>query len=248
MTQVQPNWRGRLPAFFLKGEIMSELSIFIDESGDVGEYKPHSPYYIITMVFHEQNDDISQYIEKLDNELDILGVRDMAVHTEPLIRREEAYSNLWPDERRAILTKLYFFTIKAPIQYKSFVFEKKQFKDVFDLEAKMAREISLFLRENMEFFQNFSNVILYYDNGQRIINRLINTVLAMELTRYEVRKVLPVNYKLFQSADLICTLTLTERKIEHGELSRSEKYIFGSKRKFYKDFINRLRKKQLVEK
>ena len=77
---------------------MSELSIFIDESGDVGEYKKHSPYYIITMVFHDQDDDISQYIKTLDSELDNLGFGNMAVHTEPLIRREEAYSNLWPNE------------------------------------------------------------------------------------------------------------------------------------------------------
>ena len=224
---------------------MSELSIFIDESGDVGEYKSHSPYYIITMVFHDQDNDISSYINTLDSELANLGFAEMAVHTEPLIRREEAYSNLWPNERRAILTKLYFFATKTPIFYKSFIFEKKQFKDVFELEARMAREISFFLRENMAFFQRFSNVILYYDNGQRIINRLINTVFAMELTRYEVRKVLPVDYKLFQVADLICTLTLTEKKIEHGELSRSETYIFKSKRAFYKDFMNRLRKKEL---
>ena len=28
---------------------MSELSIFIDESGDFGPYEYHSPYYIISM-------------------------------------------------------------------------------------------------------------------------------------------------------------------------------------------------------
>ncbi len=33
---------------------MKELSIFIDESGDFGEYDYHSPWYIVTMVFHEQ--------------------------------------------------------------------------------------------------------------------------------------------------------------------------------------------------
>ena len=67
----------------------------------------------------------------------------------------------------------------------------------------------------------------------------------MELTRYEVRKVIPVDYKLFQVADLICTISLTEKKIEHGELSKSELYIFKSKRDFYKDFVNRLRRKEL---
>lgn len=38
---------------------MSELSVFIDESGDFGSYEHHAPYYIITLVFHNQSSDIS---------------------------------------------------------------------------------------------------------------------------------------------------------------------------------------------
>ena len=41
---------------------MKELSIFVDESGDFGEYAQHAPYYIITMVFHDQANDISQNV------------------------------------------------------------------------------------------------------------------------------------------------------------------------------------------
>ena len=29
-----------------------ELSIFVDESGDRGEYDYHAPYYIVSFVFH----------------------------------------------------------------------------------------------------------------------------------------------------------------------------------------------------
>ena len=43
---------------------LSELSIFIDESGDFGPYDFRSPYYIITMVFHDQSVDISEPIAK----------------------------------------------------------------------------------------------------------------------------------------------------------------------------------------
>ena len=42
------------------------LSIFIDESGDIGFIKDASKYYIITFVMHNQNDDI--YIECYLNE------------------------------------------------------------------------------------------------------------------------------------------------------------------------------------
>ena len=44
----------------------------------------------------------------------------------------------------------------------------------------MARGLSLFLRENLRFFQSFERIILYYDNGQKQITRMLNSVLATE--------------------------------------------------------------------
>ncbi len=222
---------------------MSELSIFVDESGDFGEYSTHSPYYIVAMVLHDQSNDISSEIIRLNNELVNLGYENHVIHTEPLIRREEDYQNLSPNERRSIFTKLYYFTTKCDIQYKSFVFQKKEFENTFKLEGRMAREISLFIRENLTYFQGFEQVILYYDNGQHELNRILNTVLATELTDYDVRKVLPCDYKLFQAADLICTLELLRLKSQTGNLTRSETLIFHSKRDLKKDFLRGIRKK-----
>ena len=42
---------------------MRKPSIFVDESGDWGEYKHHSPYYIITFVFHDQGVDIAELMK-----------------------------------------------------------------------------------------------------------------------------------------------------------------------------------------
>lgn len=210
---------------------MKELSIFVDESGDFGEYAQHAPYYIITMVFHDQSNDISSNINILNNALRQIGYGDeQAVHTEPLIRREPPYQYFQPNERRAILAKLYYFTLNCDIKYKSFVFKKAEYENSFKLEARMARELSQFIRENLSYFQNFEKVILYYDNGQHELNRILNTVLATQLADYDVRKVIPNEYRLFQVADLICTLELLKTKMGHGKLSNSEERIFHSKR------------------
>ncbi|MBP3489493.1 MAG: DUF3800 domain-containing protein [Roseburia sp.] len=223
---------------------MKELSIFVDESGDFGEYSAHAPYYIVAMVLHDQANDITTEIAKLNRELKNLGYENHVVHTEPLIRREEDYRNLSPNERRSIFTKLYYFTTKCQIQYKTFIFQKKDFENVFKLEGRMAREISGFIRENLTYFQGFEKVILYYDNGQHELNRILNTVLASELADYDVRKVLPCDYKLFQAADLICTLELLRLKAESGSLTRSEKLIFHTKRDLKKDFLKGILKKE----
>ena len=48
---------------------MANLSIFIDESGDFGEVKTLPSYYIVTMVFHNQDTDISEDIKKLETSI-----------------------------------------------------------------------------------------------------------------------------------------------------------------------------------
>lgn len=62
-----------------------ELSIFIDESGDFGEYDPKSPYYIIGMVIHDQNDDISEPLTYMERGLKQINFRQNCVHAGPLI-------------------------------------------------------------------------------------------------------------------------------------------------------------------
>ena len=67
------------------------LSVFIDESGDFGSYESHSPYYIVSLVFHNQEFDISNNLSVFSQHLKSLGYENHAVHTGPLIRREADY-------------------------------------------------------------------------------------------------------------------------------------------------------------
>ena len=228
---------------------MNSLSIFVDESGDFGAYSHITPYYIITMIIHNQSLDISEQVERLDSKIQSLGYSEkFAIHTAPLIHREEIYANESPNKRRALFASLFFFTLKCPIQYKAFVFEKKQYEDAFALEGRMAKDLSSFIRNNLAYFQEFDDVVLYYDNGQTELNRILNLVLSTELSSYSYRKALPIDYKLFQTADLICTLILLELKCEKGDLSKSEQLIFHNKRELKKQFIKPLQKKLFLNK
>ncbi len=200
------------------------------------------------MLFHDQDKDINPMIKKLDEEIQSLGYeQDFVIHTAPLIRKEEMFNAVMPNERRALFTKLFYFVLKSDIQYKTFVFEKKQFENTLKLEGRMAKEMSLFIRSNLDFFQGFENVILYYDNGQHELNRILNAVLTTELSHYDIRKVLPKDYKLFQAADLICTLQLLSLKREKKELSNSELLLFHNERELNKQFIKPIMKKKFPE-
>ena len=45
---------------------MPEISLFVDESGESGT---ESKYYLLTLVFHEQNSSIDKQIELYENAL-----------------------------------------------------------------------------------------------------------------------------------------------------------------------------------
>lgn len=65
------------------------LSVFCDESGDFGRLEPHSPYYLLTLVMHDQSYPISEQISHLESSLSFEPIDvSSAVHTAPLIRRE----------------------------------------------------------------------------------------------------------------------------------------------------------------
>ena len=52
---------------------MRELSVFVDESGDFGEFESHAPYYIISLVLHDQKIDIHESLSILENEMALLN-------------------------------------------------------------------------------------------------------------------------------------------------------------------------------
>ena len=238
---------GEVPRHFLYlAEVckVKELSIFIDESGDFGVYDHRSPFYIITMVFHDQEVDIGPAIAKLDAALAYMGLGDLCIHTGPIIRKEEIYQTMSLDERRRIFNKLVAFIRQIDIRYKCFYIEKKHCTDVVDATGRLAKQISLFIRDHYEVFCSFEAVKIYYDNGQVELSKMLSSVFHALLADPVFRRVMPADYKLFQVADLICSLELARLKLDNGLFSRSERIFFGNARDMKKNYIKPLRKKE----
>lgn len=70
---------------------MSILSVFIDESGDFGSYDSKCPYYIFSLVFHDQDFDVKNESEKFKNELKSPGFKKPYFHAGPILRKENEY-------------------------------------------------------------------------------------------------------------------------------------------------------------
>ena len=143
-------------------------------------------YQLINEYYNTSNNQ-----EGLDSELEKIQVQDLCIHTEPLIRKEESYSNMDASERRTVLTKLFYFATKIDIKFMTFVYEKRNFKeslqkDSLKLESKIVKDMNLFIQCNKGYFEKFNKVILYYDNGQKNITRILNTILATNFNEYDI--------------------------------------------------------------
>ena len=224
---------------------MKELSVFVDESGDFGKYSSHSPYYIITMIMHEQDINIDSNLKYLEYELTMLGFPNHCIHTGPIIRQEEEYRYVDIQTRRKIFNKMVAFVRQIDIRYKTFYIEKKHIMDEVEATDRLAKIISRFIKDNYSEFLSYTSIKIYYDNGQIEVNKILSMVFNTLLQDVEFRRVIPSNYRLFQVADLICTFELLRLKLEKHNLSKSEIHFFGNERNLRKNYLKQISKKSL---
>lgn len=224
---------------------MTELSVFVDESGDFGEYSAHSPYYIITLVMHDQSSRIEEELKNLEGSLSVLGYPDHCVHTGPMIRGEQEYRYVDISIRQKLLKRMMTFTRKIDVGYKMFFIEKRKVNDPLEAVVQLSKQISRFIKDNLEYFISFDTVKIYYDNGQTEVNKLLASVFGSLLDHAVFRRVFPSSYRLFQVADLVCTIELINLKRESKNLSKSELLFFENERTLYKNYIKPIKAKEL---
>ena len=108
---------GMLSLYYKKGNLWAGRETRVHLRGEV-------PHYIVAMVFHDQANSIDAAVTHLDDQLRNLNVDDHAIHTGPIIRKEENYKYMSIDERRRILNKMTAFIKEINIEYKCFYIEK----------------------------------------------------------------------------------------------------------------------------
>jgi hypothetical protein len=197
------------------------------------------------MVFHNQDDDITKPVERLARELGGANLNaDHAIHTGAAIRGEDEYRDSPTTDRLREFTRLRAFAFSVPATYQPFVFKKREYADRLKLKGAISKLMAVFLRDNAAYFLSFDQVIVYYDNGQAEITDILNTLFHAFFFEVEFRRVVPSQYRLFQVADLYCTLELLRTKAATNTLSKSDLYFFESKRRLQKNFLAKLDRKR----
>ncbi len=219
------------------------LSIFVDESGDFGQYHPFSPNYYVVMVLHRQAVNISKNINALETQVANWGYPKHAIHTGPLIRREGIYKNDLRKNRKALFNALYHFVRLLDIHYICPMINQGDCEEKTKLAYtdKLTKEIANQLQDNYEYFHGFDKIIVYYDYGQIELAKILISVFNTRFSNVEFRKIETNQYKLSQAADLICTVEAIAHKTV---LSKSETEFFHSKNAFEKNIYKNIGKKK----
>ena len=226
-------------------QIRIQISIFCDESG--GE-NGHSKYCLITLVFHDQANSVDKLIADYERAMREKGLDLVPFHTSPCMNGHDEFKNMGIEVRKKRLMHFFIFQRALPYRYKTFAYKRKEVTQPAKFTARLRRDLVVFLADNLEYFQSFDQVKIFYDGGQDMVSKALRAAIDYELSKNAViyRNVDPRDYYLSQVADFICTMELTAIKFERHELTPTDEKFFGlSSAAFKKLYLRHIRKKAL---
>lgn len=224
---------------------MGELSIFIDESGDAAF---RSDFYLVTLVFHRQDEPIQPNIAQYECTLTKELLDTIPFHFNPLLNGQDDYK--WKDirSRKRQLHAFRIFAEHLPIAYAAFVFEKRsRVTNTAQLTRAIEADVKGLLRSKQAYLQDFDQVKIYYDDGQSIVTKALHLAIegAISSQTAVYKDASPKLYRLAQVADYLCGIELTAAKYERHLETRTDVEFFGSIRNFKKNYLKKIRRKRL---
>lgn len=224
---------------------MAEISVFVDESGEVGS---ESKYYLLALIFHEQDAAIDFALELYGRSLGSKQLPDIPLHASPLMNGNAEYRDLDIQLRKQLLSSFFTMLQHLPVRYATFSYRKSEFPNDEAMVTRMKRDIVNLFFESLGYFQGFDKVKIYYDDGQSIVTKALHDAaeyaLSTEAVIYKYGS--PREYRLSQAADLICTLELTALKYKAKEQTKTDERFFGAFGSFKKNYLKKVRKKLLT--
>ena len=223
---------------------MIDLSILVDESGEQG---PESRYYLVTLVFHDQAQSISDRLSAYERSLNDARLLDIPLHTSPLMNGHDAYEDLGLSTRKHLLYAFFIMFQRLPIRYVTFLYRKAEFDGIEALVIRMKRDMVNYLFDHLGFFQSFDKVKVYYDGGQPTVTNALHGAIEFALSKEAIlyRKGSPAEYRLMQAADFVCAIELADCKYRQGEQTATDERFFGSYGTFKRNWLKQVRRHRL---
>ena len=225
-----------------------KISVFVDESGRFLHPDTVSRFYIVGLVFHDQRTEVADLIRRLDDDWVRMGLADFCFHAGPLIRQEKGYLYFPREKRTAIFSRMLTFARQVDFRFHCLIVDKQFVTSSRQIVERLQAQLNDFLMKSQDVFSASDVVKVYYDCGQSPVTNLLRDTFAARLgSRVAFAQgVRPERFKLFQLADLICTVRLVREKIDRGiRLTDNEFRFFGGPRKFLRNVYKQFAKKEV---
>ena len=137
---------------------------------------------------------------------------------------------------------IFVFSSSLPVKWVSFRYRKKEFNDYLEFQRRIFRDLRKYLFDHESYFSKFSEIVIYYDKGQHNLSSVLNLAFSdapfKSVFHADVK---PERYRLFQVADLVCTVELLKAKRREAiAFTKSEEMFFPCPRDLKKNVIRPL--------
>ena len=220
----------------------------MDESGRFQHPDSDSRFYIVSLILHDQAVDLAPALSGLDLHFRDLHLEKLCFHAGPLIRQEKAFAVMDRSFRYRIFAAMMGFARHVDFRYHCLVVDKKDVTSSDQIVKRLGEDLSGFLSEHRKELSEFDRVKIYYDCGQSPVTNLLHrSFVAIPSVRVEfAQAVKPECYRLFQIADLVCTVRFIDEKIRVGEgMTPSEFKFFGGPKEFRHNVLRYIKAKEI---
>jgi len=221
---------------------MSELGIFIDESGsfDINNSSNDNlrDLYIVSFLFHDKSISIETRVKNFENFLLSRGLnKHMPVHAMPLIRQQKPYLVFNGELRRKIFYNMFCLMHKLNLKHKTFVCDKRFCNSKQNIKQHLEVYIKQMISNHYEYFKKFDEIVIYYDEGQDYLTKILHKAFSNNLSNYRFKEnICQEEYRLLQCADMVCALELIKQRKEYHEYIKAVDKFFISGNKFNKNY------------
>lgn len=221
---------------------MSELGIFIDESGVFDLDKTFNnnlkDFYIVSFVFHNKTMEINTEIQNFEKFLIENGFQsEIPIHTMPLIRQQKPYQNFNGDSRRKLFYHLFQFMRKLKLKHKTFICDKKYCSSKQVIKQNLENFIKQMIKDKYDYFNKFDEIVIYYDKGQDYLTKILHRAFSNNLNSYRFKEDVCQNeYRILQCADMVCSLELINQRKQNNEYIKAIEKFFISNNKYNKNY------------
>lgn len=166
------------------------------------------------------------------------------IHLAYLIAKRDDYSNFDLQKRKSIFWAIFYFSIRVNVKIKTIIIDKRYINNKAQLSVALLDEIKMFVESNKPYFSFFDKIVIYYDNGQETLSRILNISFKTYENIEKRENFNHIDKRLFQVSDMLTVIDKLDYKLKNKmPLTKAESFFFN--RKDFKHIIKLLTEKRL---